>query len=92
MGLIQCRRCKDCESYYDVSVIACNKCGGNTEPIVLAEAEEMSPEQAGTADDSVVAYVQKCSGCGALNFTKAGEEPVKICYKCNKTALIYHLT
>ncbi|MDD6060109.1 MAG: hypothetical protein PUB97_06960 [Ruminococcus sp.] len=49
--------------------------------------DELSPEQYGEIDVSLKVYVQKCSACGALNYTDNPSNPVKVCYNCHKTRI-----
>lgn len=87
MSKIPCKKCKSCGVYHDLSVITCNECGANLQktPPVLIETEDIPVEQYGEIDDAVTVFVQKCSACGALNFTADKDSPVKICYNCHKT-------
>ena len=87
MGKIPCRKCPGCGLYHGISIRECNECGRDlkTAPILLMETDEIPAELFGEIDEDAPVYVQKCSACGALNFTSNIEEPVRVCYNCHKT-------
>lgn len=86
MGKIPCKKCRRCGLYHDFSVAVC-ACGaelGNLPP-ALTEVADISPAQRGEINEALVCYVQKCSACGALNFTTDPAARVKVCFNCHKT-------
>ena len=86
MSRIPCRKCTKCGLYHDLSVMTCSECGTDISaiPALLMETEEIPGEHYGDIDENAAVYVQKCSACGALNFTPDPEKRVKICYNCHR--------
>lgn len=86
MSRIPCRKCPGCGQYHDVSVLTCATCGSdlNTVPAHLIETDEIPGDSRGRIDETVIAYVQNCSACGALNFTYSAAAPVGRCFNCKK--------
>lgn len=84
MGKIPCRRCGSCGLYHHLSVGAC-QCGADLTrvPRLLVD-EQIPPDQCGEIDPSLPVFVQKCSACGAENFTADRSRPVRACYNCHK--------
>lgn len=89
MSKIPCRECPQCGLYHDISVKVCDECGKQLVdmPTLLIETNDIPGEKYGTIDESIQFYVQKCSACGALNFTSDVNEPVKICFNCHKARI-----
>lgn len=87
MSKIPCRKCKTCGRYHDLSVTVCVNCGADLKniPLFITETEDISVENRGEINESVAFFVQKCSACGALNFTTDKNSPVRICQNCHKT-------
>ena len=89
MSKIPCRKCPGCGLYHGVSTLICDECGKElkTVPALLTEIKEIPGELYGEIDEDATVYVQKCSACGALNFSSSIDEPIKICYNCHKTRI-----
>ena len=89
MSKIPCRKCPGCGFYQGVSALICDECGRElkTVPALLVETNEIPGELYGEIDEDATVYVQKCSACGALNFSASIDEPVKVCYNCHKTRI-----
>lgn len=87
MSKIPCRKCNGCGVYHDLSVLTCSECGKDISsiPALLIETEEIPVEYYGEIDENVTVYVQKCSACGALNFTSDANKRVRVCCNCHKT-------
>ena len=87
MSKIPCKKCKSCGVYHDLSVMICGKCGTDLQniPALLIDTEDIPDEKYGEINESVTVFVQKCSACGALNFTADKDSPVKVCYNCYRT-------
>lgn len=87
MSKIPCKKCKSCGFYHDLSVTTCDECGTDLQktPAFLIETEDIPGEKYGEIDEDVTVFVQKCSACGALNFTADKNSPVKVCHNCHKT-------
>lgn len=87
MSKLPCKQCKSCGVYHDLSVTTCDDCGADlsTIPALLVETDEIACEAYGEINEEVTVFVQKCSACGALNFTADKETPVRVCYNCHKT-------
>ena len=84
MGKIPCRRCGSCGLYNDLSVDTC-ECGADLTRVPgLLVDEQIPPDQYGEIDPSLPVFVQKCSACGAENFTADRSKPVRVCYNCHK--------
>ena len=84
MGKIPCRRCGSCGLYNDLSVDIC-ECGADLTRVPgLLVDERIPPDQYGEIDPSLPVFVQKCSACGAENFTADKSRPVRVCYNCHK--------
>ena len=86
MSKIPCKKCRSCGLYSDLSVTSC-RCGADLGkiPAFLIETSDISPEEYGDIRENAAFYVQKCSACGALNFTADKDSPVRVCYNCHKT-------
>lgn len=87
MSKIPCKKCKSCGFYHDLSVMTCDECGADLKnfPALMIETEDIPGEKYGEIDENVAVFVQKCSACGALNFTADKDSPVKMCHNCHKT-------
>lgn len=88
MHRVLCRQCPQCGLFNDFSVKEC-ECGEYlyNVGVQFIDKHEVHPEQLGEIDISLKAYVQKCSACGALNYTDDPSHPVKVCYNCHKTRI-----
>lgn len=58
-----------------------------TIPGEVVETSELSEEYIAEIDEEIDVFVQKCSACGALNFSLATDQAVKICYNCHKARI-----
>lgn len=89
MSKIPYKKCNQCGLYNDITVETC-ECGNNisTVPGLLVD-EEIPFELTGEIDEDLEYYVQKCSACGALNFTTDPEKKVKVCYNCGKSRVYF---
>lgn len=87
MSKIPCKKCKSCGFYHDLSVMTCDECGTDLKniPALMIETEDIPGEKYSEIDENVAVFVQKCSACGALNFTADKDSPVKMCHNCHKT-------
>ena len=87
MSKIPCRKCNSCGFYHDLSVLICEECKADIKnvPALMMETEEIPVERYGEINEGVPVFVQKCSACGALNFTPDEEQRVVKCYNCNKS-------
>ena len=88
MKKIPCKKCPKCGLYHDFTIVECD-CGeqlGSIEAKPVNTAE-ISKDEYGQIDRSLKVYVQKCSACGALNYTDDPSHPVKMCYNCHKTRI-----
>jgi hypothetical protein len=87
MRKIPCRLCPKCNIYHDVSVLKCDECESDLSEIniVLLDKSEIPFEQLGDIDENREFYVQKCSGCGALNYSYKENSPVVSCFNCHRT-------
>lgn len=87
MSKIPCKKCNSCGFYHDLSVMTCDECGADLHntPAFLIETGDIPGEKYGEIDEAVTVFVQKCSACGALNFTVDKNSPVKVCHNCHKT-------
>lgn len=89
MNKVPCKKCPQCGLFNDFTIEEC-ECGKKLNNIgaQFINTDELSPEQYGEIDVSlkvyVKVYVQKCSVCGALNYTNNISNRVKVCYNCNK--------
>lgn len=84
MGKIPCRLCGSCGRYSGLSVRVC-RCGADlTGAAGRLVDEPVPPEQWDGIDLSLPVFVQKCSYCGAENFTADPAQPVSTCYNCGK--------
>ena len=84
MGKIPCRRCGSCGLYHDLSVDTC-RCGADLTRVPgLLVDEQIPPDRYGEINRSLPVFVQKCSNCGAENFTADQSRPVRVCYNCHK--------
>lgn len=88
MNRIPCKKCSQCGLYNDFTIEEC-ECGKKLNSIEaqFVDTDELSPEEYGEIDTSLKVYVQKCSACGALNYTDNPSNPVKVCYNCHKTRI-----
>jgi len=88
MNRIPCKKCPQCGLFNDFTIEKC-ECGNklNSVGAQFIDADELSPEQYGEIDTSVKIYVQKCSACGAVNYTNNPGKPVRVCYNCHKTRI-----
>ena len=89
MSKMPCRKCPGCGLYHSVSALICDECGMELKivPALLVEIEDIPAELYGEIDENATVYVQKCSACGALNFSSSIYEPTKVCYNCHKTRI-----
>lgn len=87
MSKIPCKECNSCGCYNDLSVMTCDECGKDLKevPALMIETDDIPGEKYGEIDENVAVFVQKCSACGALNFTADKDSPVKVCHNCHKT-------
>lgn len=88
MNRIPCKKCPQCGLYNDFTVEEC-ECG---KKLINIEAQfinvyELPSEECGEISAFLKVYVQKCSACGALNYTDDSSNPVKVCYNCHKTRI-----
>ena len=85
---VPCKKCPQCGLFNDFTIEEC-ECGKKLNNIgaQFIDTDELSPEQYGEIDVSLKVYVQKCSACGALNYTDNPSNPVKACYNCHKTRI-----
>lgn len=88
MNRIPCKKCPQCGLFNDFTVEEC-ECGKklNNVEAQFIDTELISPELYGDIDTSLKVYVQKCSACGAVNYTDNPANPVKVCYNCHKTRI-----
>lgn len=88
MNRIPCKKCPQCGLYNDFTVEKC-ECGKKLGSIEaqFVDTDELSPEEYGEINTFLNVYVQKCSACGALNYTEDPSNPVKVCYNCHKTRI-----
>lgn len=88
MNRVPCKKCPQCGLFNDFTIEEC-ECGKKLSNIgaQFTNTDELSPEQYGEIDVSLKVYVQKCSACGALNYTDNPSRPVKVCYNCHKTRI-----
>ena len=88
MNRIPCKKCPQCGLFNDFTVEKC-ECGKklNNVESQFIDTELISPELYGDIDTTLKVYVQKCSACGAVNYTNNPASPVKICYNCHKTRI-----
>lgn len=87
MRSIPCRICNQCGLHHDISVKICG-CGADLMGIpVLLVKEEIPPERRGMIREELPVYVQKCSACGAQNFTVDPGKPARICCNCHKSRI-----
>lgn len=88
MSKIPCRKCKQCGKYSDMASLIC-VCGaelGNV-PGELIDISSLASELIADIDEEIETFVQKCSACGALNFSISMDEPVKMCWNCHKARI-----
>ena len=85
MSRIPCRQCKSCGLFNDFTVGTC-ECGVDLfqVPIIVIEEDNIPLAKIGSIAEDLSVYVQKCSACGALNFTPDKNKRVKVCYNCHK--------
>jgi hypothetical protein len=64
-------------------------CGGELGniPGELIDTSSLTVELIADIDEEIEVFVQKCSACGALNFSVSMEEPVKMCWNCHKARI-----
>lgn len=88
MNRVPCKKCPQCGLFNDFTIEEC-ECGKKLNNIEaqFIDTDKLSPEQYGEIDTSLKVYVQKCSACGALNYTDNPAHPVKVCYNCHKTRI-----
>lgn len=88
MNRVPCKICPQCGLFNDFTIEEC-ECGKELNSIEaqFVDTDELSPEQYGEIDTSLKVYVQKCSACGASNYTDNPGNPVKVCYNCHKTRI-----
>lgn len=88
MNKVPCKKCPQCGLFNDFTIEEC-ECGKKLNNIgaQFINIDELSPEQYGEIDVSLKVYVQKCSACGALNYTENPSNPIKVCYNCHKTRI-----
>lgn len=88
MNKVPCKKCPQCGLFNDFTIEEC-ECGKKLNNIgaQFINTDELSPEQYGEIDVSLKVYVQKCSACGALNYTDNPSNPIKVCYNCHKTRI-----
>ena len=88
MSKIPCKKCRSCGLYSDLSVMTC-KCGEDLSkiPALLIETDDIPLEQCGVINKEVPVYVQKCSRCGAENYTADKNSPIMRCHNCNRTTV-----
>ncbi len=86
MSKLPCKKCKKCGLYHDLSVEVCSGCGTDLlkTPALPTDIDELPAEMIGVINAEVDVFVQKCSACGALNFTFDEKRIVKICHNCHK--------
>ena len=84
MKKIPYKLCGTCGLYNGVAVQTC-ECGADLSqvPALLVDGE-IPKERYGEIDASAPVYVQKCSACGAENFTADPSKRVRVCYNCHK--------
>jgi len=89
MKKIPCRKCPKCGLYHDFSILYCDECGCNLDsiPVTLVNIKDIPGDKYGIIDENITIFVQKCSYCGALNFTSKEDAPVKKCYNCQRTRI-----
>ena len=88
MNRIPCKKCPQCGLYNDFTIEECES--GKILSCIEAQfvdTDELSPEEYAEIDTSLNVYVQKCSACGALNYTDNPSNPVRVCYNCHKTRI-----
>lgn len=88
MNRIPCKKCPQCGLYNDFTVEEC-ECGKKLNNIEaqFINVYELPSEECGEISTFLKVYVQKCSACGALNYTDDPSNPVKVCYNCHKTRI-----
>ena len=88
MNRIPCKKCPQCGLFNDFTIEEC-ECGKKLNNIEaqFIDTDKLFPEQYGEVDTSLKVYVQKCSACGALNYTDDPVHPAKVCYNCHKTRI-----
>lgn len=88
MNKIPCKKCPQCGRYNDFTIVEC-KCGKsmNSINVQVVDIDGIVPEQYGKINTSLKGYVQRCSACGALNYTDNPLKPVTICYNCHRTRI-----
>lgn len=86
MSMLPCKICPQCGFYHDKFQTVCNECGWDLQsvPLQILDRKEIPTDRVGRMDESIILFVQKCSVCGALNFSTDKEKPVQICYNCTK--------
>lgn len=88
MNRLPCKKCPQCGLFNDFTIDEC-ECGKklNNISVQLIDTDLIPPENCGEIDISLKVYVQKCSACGALNYTDDPTAPVTVCYNCHKTRI-----
>lgn len=86
MNRIPCKKCPQCGLFNDFTVEEC-ECGKKLDNVgaQFIDTDKLSLAQYGEINTSLKVYIQKCSACGALNYTDNPDTPVKVCYNCHKT-------
>lgn len=89
MSKIPCKKCNNCGLYNDITVNVC-ECGTDITNIPGLLVDENIPmELYGEINEELTYYVQKCSACGALNFTTDPLKKVKTCHNCHKSRVAF---
>lgn len=88
MRKFPCKKCKQCGKYSDLAALVC-ECGEDISMLdaTLVDVDSLQESEKGEIDTELKVYMQKCSACGALNFTISEDEPVKMCYNCHKARI-----
>lgn len=88
MSKIPCRKCKQCGKYSDMASLIC-VCGGElgNVPGELIDTSGLSSELIADIDEEIEVFAQKCSACGALNFSVSMDDHVKMCWNCHKARI-----
>ena len=83
--MIPCRVCGSCGLYHDISVETC-ACGADLRaiPFTVTDYSAITRDRSGTINPNLSIFVQKCSNCGAENFTNDPVRPVTVCCSCGR--------
>lgn len=89
MSKILCRKCPECELYYDISHLTCPECETDLHTIApeVLEEEQLTFGNRGECDPAIKVYVQKCPVCGAAYYTTDSERCTTLCDRCHKTRI-----